>query len=77
VAIFGEMYISCGHKVTQRQRFRSKIGNQLIKTYDVDILCGYSLSSVQGGMDSHISNKSARAFSRLFPVNGLSAVFLQ
>jgi KaiC/GvpD/RAD55 family RecA-like ATPase len=28
--------------------------NQLAKTYDVDILCGYSLGSVQGGMDSHI-----------------------
>jgi len=28
--------------------------NQLAKTYDVDILCGYSLGIVQGGMDSHI-----------------------
>ena len=31
-----------------------KLGNQLAKTYDVDILCGYSLGSVQGGMNSHI-----------------------
>ncbi len=28
--------------------------NQLVKTYDVDILCGYSRRSIQGGMESHI-----------------------
>jgi hypothetical protein len=31
--------------------------NQLVKTYDVDILCGYSLGSVRSGMDSHIYEK--------------------
>ena len=31
-----------------------KLGNQLAKTYDVEILCGYSLGSVQGGMDSRV-----------------------
>jgi DNA-binding NarL/FixJ family response regulator len=31
--------------------------NQLAKTYDVDILCGYSLGIGQGGMDSHIFGK--------------------
>jgi DNA-binding response OmpR family regulator len=31
-----------------------KLSNELAKTYDVDILCGYSLGCVQGGMDSHI-----------------------
>jgi KaiC/GvpD/RAD55 family RecA-like ATPase len=31
-----------------------KLGNGLAKTYDVDILCGYSLGCVQSGMDSHI-----------------------
>ena len=47
--------ISCGRKATQRQRFGSNIsGIEIAKTYDVDILCGYSLGSVQGGMDSHI-----------------------
>ena len=29
-----------------------KLGNRLAKIYDVDILCGYSLGSVEGGMDS-------------------------
>jgi DNA-binding NarL/FixJ family response regulator len=31
-----------------------KLGNQLAKIYDVDILCGYDVGKVQGGMDSHI-----------------------
>jgi hypothetical protein len=47
-----------------------KLGNQLVRTYDVDILCGYSLSSVQGGMDSRVFERIC-AFSRLFPVKVL------
>ena len=31
-----------------------KLGNQLTKKYDIDILCAYHLGTVQGGMDSHI-----------------------
>ena len=31
-----------------------KLGNLLTKTYDVNILCGYSLGSVQGGMNDDI-----------------------
>jgi hypothetical protein len=31
-----------------------KLGNQLAKTYDVDILCGYSLGNVAVGMQDHI-----------------------
>ena len=31
-----------------------ELSHQLAETYDVDILCGYSLGSVQGGMDSRI-----------------------
>ena len=51
----GKCAISCGHKVMQRQRFRSKnLATDLAKTYDMDILCGYSLGSIQGGMDSQI-----------------------
>jgi hypothetical protein len=30
-----------------------KLSNHLTNSYDVDILCGYSLANVQGGMDSH------------------------
>jgi DNA-binding NarL/FixJ family response regulator len=31
-----------------------KLGNKLIQIHDVDILCGYSLSSVEVAMESHI-----------------------
>jgi DNA-binding NarL/FixJ family response regulator len=54
VAIFGE----CVHLLWAQGRAEAaiqleKLGNQLAQTYNVDILCGYSLGSVQGGMDSH------------------------
>jgi CheY-like chemotaxis protein len=55
VAVFGEivhLLWAQGNAETAIQV--EKLGNQLAKTYDVDILCGYSLGSVQGGMDSHI-----------------------
>jgi hypothetical protein len=31
-----------------------KLGNQLAKIYDVDILCGYSLGSVEIDIEDHI-----------------------
>ena len=40
-----------------------QLSHQLAKTYDVDILCGYSLGSVQGGMDSQIFQRICAAHS--------------
>ena len=55
VAIFGEMcHLLWAQGNAEAAIQVEKLGNQLAKTYDVDILCGYSLGSVQGGMDSHI-----------------------
>ena len=55
VAIFGEMcHLLWAQGNAEAAIQVEKLGNQLVKTYDVDILCGYSLGSVQGGMDSHI-----------------------
>ena len=55
VAIFGEMcHLLWAQGNAEAAIQVEKLGNQLVKTYDVDILCGYSLSNVQGGMDSHI-----------------------
>jgi DNA-binding NarL/FixJ family response regulator len=34
-----------------------KLCNELAKRYDVDILCGYSLGSFQGGTDNHMFEK--------------------
>jgi len=55
VAIFGEMcHLLWAQGNAEAAIQVEKLGNQLVKTYDVDILCGYYLSSVEGGMDSHI-----------------------
>jgi len=55
VAIFGEMCHLLWVQGNAEAAIQvEKLGNQLVKTYDMDILCGYSLSSVQGGMESHI-----------------------
>ena len=55
VSVFGEMcHLLWAKGNTEAAIQVEKLGNQLAKTYDVDILCGYSLASVQGGMDSHI-----------------------
>ena len=55
VAVFGEgvqLLWAQGNAeaAIQVERLTNRIG----KTYDVDILCGYSLGTVQGEMDSHI-----------------------
>jgi len=55
VAIFGE----CVHLLWAQGNAEAaiqfeKLGNQLAKQYDVDILCGYSLGGSQSAMDSHI-----------------------
>jgi len=62
VAIFGE----CVHLLWAQGNAEAaipmeKLGNQLTKRYDVDILCGYSLSGGQGGMDEPSSNESVQS----------------
>jgi DNA-binding NarL/FixJ family response regulator len=55
VAVFGEcvqLLWAQGHAEGAIQMER--LGNELAKIYDVDILCGYSPSRVQGGMDNQI-----------------------
>ena len=55
VAVFGEMCDLLWAQSDAEAAIQvEKLGNQLAKTYDVDILCGYSPGSVQGGMHSHI-----------------------
>ena len=55
VAVFGE----CVHLLLEQGNAKAavqfeKLGNQLARMYDVDILCGYSLGSVRVDIDSHI-----------------------
>ena len=67
VAIFGEMcHLLWAQGNAEATIEVEKLGNQLIKTYDVDILCGYSPSSVQGGMDSHIFKRICAEHSAVY-----------
>ena len=64
VAIFGEM----GHLLWAQGNAEAaiqveKLGNHLAKTYDIDILCGYS---VQGGMESPIYEKICAEHSAVY-----------
>ena len=55
VALFGEMcHLLWAQGNPEGAIQVEKLGNQLAQTYDVDILCGYSLGGIQGGMDSHV-----------------------
>jgi DNA-binding response OmpR family regulator len=55
VAVFGEcVHLLCAQGNAEAAIQVEKLGNQLTKTYDLDTLCGYSVSSIQGGMASRI-----------------------
>ena len=55
VAVFGEIvHLLWAQGNAEAAIQVEKLGNQLAKAYDLDILCGYCLGSVQGGMDSQI-----------------------
>lgn len=55
VAIFGEgVHLLWAQGNAEAAIQIEKLSNQLAKTYDVDILCGYSVGSLEGGMDSPI-----------------------
>ncbi len=67
MVICGEVCHLLWEKVTERRQFGSKkLGNQLAKKYDVDIMCGYSLRRLQGGMDSHIFERICAEHSALY-----------
>jgi DNA-binding NarL/FixJ family response regulator len=67
VAIFGEMcHLLWARGNAEAAIQVEKLGNQLVKTYDVDILCGYSLSRVQGVMESHIFQRICAEHSAVY-----------
>jgi DNA-binding NarL/FixJ family response regulator len=67
VAIFGEMcHLLWAQGNAEAAIQVEALGNQLVKTYDVDILCGYSLGSVQGGMESHIFQRICAEHSAVY-----------
>jgi hypothetical protein len=67
VAIFGEMcHLLWAQGKGEAAIQIEKLGNQLAKRYDVDILCGYSLHRLQGGMDSHIFERICAEHSAVY-----------
>jgi DNA-binding NarL/FixJ family response regulator len=55
VAIFGECVQLLWAQGNAEAAIQiEKLGNQLASVHNVDIMCGYSLASFQGGMDTHI-----------------------
>lgn len=55
IAIFGECGpLLCAQGNTEATIEMEKLGNQLIKAYDVDILCGYFPLRIAGRMNDHI-----------------------
>ena len=55
VAIFGECVDTlCAQGNPEAAIQMEKLGNQLIRTFDVDILCGYSLGNIEGGKDGEV-----------------------
>jgi len=67
VAIFGEMCHLLWEQGNGEAAIQiEKLGNQLAKAYDIDILCGYSLRRLQGGMDSHIFERICAEHSAVY-----------
>jgi DNA-binding NarL/FixJ family response regulator len=58
VAIFGEgVNILCAQGNVESAIQVEKLCNQLVQTYDIDILCAYSRDSIPGGMENNIFQK--------------------
>jgi len=55
VAIFGEcVHLLWAQGNPQAAIQMEKLGNRLTNSYEVDVFCGYSVGSVEGGMDAHL-----------------------
>jgi DNA-binding NarL/FixJ family response regulator len=67
VVVFGEcVHLLWAQGNTEGAIQVERLGNQLAKTYDVCILCGYSLGDVQGGMDSHVFQRICAEHSAVY-----------
>jgi DNA-binding NarL/FixJ family response regulator len=67
VAVFGEgVHLLWAQGNAQAAIQVEQLTSQLAKTYEADILCGYSLDSVQGGMDSHIFQRICAEHSAVY-----------
>jgi len=64
VAVFGEgVHLLWAQGNAEAALQVEELGNMIVRTYDVDILCGYSVGSFQGGIDSPIFRQICAAHS--------------
>jgi len=64
IAVFGEcVHFLWAQGNTEGAMQVEALANQIARSYDVDILCGYFLGSVQGGMGSEIFKRICTAHS--------------
>jgi DNA-binding NarL/FixJ family response regulator len=67
VAVFGEgVHLLWAQGNAEAAIRVERLTNQIAKTYDVDILCAYSLSSVPGGMDSLVFERICAEHSAVY-----------
>ena len=67
VAVFGEgVHLLWAQGNAEAAIQVEKLCNQLTKTYDVDILCGYSVGTFKGVMDSHIFQRICAEHSAVY-----------
>jgi DNA-binding NarL/FixJ family response regulator len=67
VTIFGEcVHLLWAQDNVEAAILMEKLGDQLAKRYNVEILCGYSLGSVQRGMESHIFQQICEEHSAVY-----------
>ncbi|HWC16604.1 MAG TPA: response regulator [Terriglobales bacterium] len=74
VAIFGEcVNLLCNQGKEDAAIEFEKLGNQLLNTYDVEILCGYSLCSLPGEMQESTFARICAQHSGIYESQGIRA----
>ena len=67
VAVFGEgVQLLWAQGNAEAAIHVERLTNQIANTYDVDILCAYSLGTAQGGMDSHVFQRICEEHSAVY-----------
>jgi hypothetical protein len=67
VAIFGELvHLLWAQHNAEAAIQIEKLGNELTKIYDIDVLCGYSLGGVPGGMEAHLYQQISAQHSAIY-----------
>jgi hypothetical protein len=67
VAVFGEwVSLLCAEGKTEAAVRLEQLGNHLATTYEIDILCGYNLSSLRGEQDAKVIQRICAEHSAVY-----------